>query len=46
MSITIGEQSPPLKEVNVKWSGQGERGKCDKYDRCYEKWSKKWKGEI
>ena len=23
VSLTIGEQSPPLKEVNVKWSGWG-----------------------
>ena len=38
---SIGEQSPPLKGVNVKWGEQGERGKCDKRDRCYEKWGKK-----
>ena len=43
---SIGEQSPPLKGVNVKRNEQGERGKCDKRDRCYEKWGKKCEEKI
>ena len=46
VSLTIGEQSPPLKEVNVRVERVGEMGECDKYDRCCEEWGKKWKERI